>query len=196
MSYLKGSRFIFNDECPDFTPETVLSGLGFPSDLIEKGKVRQAFDAVYSEGKDLIHMAAAAAYFKMPDKSIPPVPTGTEVVGVIITLGADITRKSDGYFAQGEYTKGMILNEMADRCLITYEKIIRERLQVLSDRKGVILGSLYEAPEDIPIYELKYVYKAVDAAKTIGVNITRDSTLYPIKSSCFIMKIKYPEEES
>jgi len=190
--YLKGSRFIFNDECPPIAPGEILSRLGLPKELTEKGKVRKAFESVKKEASELIHMAAAAAYFKMPDRSIPPIPTGTEVVGAIITIGADISRKSDEYFARGKYTKGMILNEIADHCLSVYEKMIIERLEVLSDRKGVILGRMYESPDEMPFSELNYVWNAVGAGGSIGVNITRDSTLSPIKSSCIIMKIKYP----
>lgn len=190
--YLKGSRFIFNDECPPIDPGEILSRLGLPRELTEKGKVRKAFDSVKKEAAGLVHMAAAAAYFKMPDQSIPPIPTGTEVVGAIITIGADISRKSVEYFAKGKYTKGMILNEIADHCLSVYEKMIIERLEVLSDRKGVILGRMYESPEETPVSELKYVWNAVGAGEAIGVNITRDSTLFPTKSSCLIMKIKYP----
>ncbi|MCR4590462.1 MAG: hypothetical protein K5668_06550 [Lachnospiraceae bacterium] len=193
MAYLNGNKFIFNDECPSLSAKDILSELGLPKELIEKGKVRKAFDSVQKEIKNLIHMSAAAAYFKMPDKSIPPVPTGTDVVGVIITLGPDISRRSDEYFAKGKYTKGMILNEIADYCLITYEKMIKERLIVLSERKGLVLGRLYESPDEMPVPELKYVWNAVAAGDNIGVNITRESTLKPIKSSCFILKVSYSD---
>ena len=192
MSYLNESRFIFNDECPSLSADEILSELGLPREMIEKGKVRKAFDSVQKEVKDLIHMSASAAYFKMPDTSGHPIPVGTEVVGVIITIGSDISRRSDEYFAKGKYTKGMILNEIADYCLITYEKMIKERLTVLSSRKGMVLGRLYESPEEMPISELRYVWNAVAAGDTIGVNITRESTLNPIKSSCFILKVEEP----
>lgn len=195
MSYLNESRFIFNDECPSLSPDEILSELGLPKEMIEKGKVRKAFDSVQKEVKELIHMSASAAYFKMPDTSARPIPVGTEVVGVIITIGSDISRRSDEYFAKGKYTKGMILNEIADYCLITYEKMIKERLTVLSSRKGMVLGRLYESPEEMPISELRYVWNAVAAGDTIGVNITRESTLNPIKSSCFILKVEEPGDQ-
>ncbi len=194
MSYLNGSRFVFNDECPPLSAEEILSELGLPREMIEKGKVRKAFDSVQKDIKKLIHLSAAAAYFKMPDDLVLPVPSGTEVVGVIITLGSDISRKSDEYFAKGKYTKGMILNEIADYCLITYEKMIKERLSVLSERKGMVLGRLYESPEEMPISELRYVWNAVAAGETIGVTITREATLFPVKSSCFIMKVNSRED--
>jgi len=188
--YLDGNRFIFNDECPDFKAEEVLSGLGFPADLIEKGDIRDAFEEVKERIKDIIRMTSGVVYFRMPDNSIPPTPSGTGVAGVILTLGADVSRQSDEYFAQGEYTKGMILNEIADRCLDSYKKIIEDRLRVLSDRKGVGLDVRYEAPETMPVAELRYVWSALNAGEKMGVNITRESTLYPVKSACFIMKVK------
>ncbi len=188
--YLDGNRFVFNDECPPFTAEDVLSGMGLPKEMIEHGNVRKSYDLVKDEAKDLINMTAGAVYFKMPDSSIPPTPSGTGVVGVILTAGSEISGRSDMYFAQGEYTKGMVINEIADYCLITYEKIIRERLQVLSSRKGMELLRMYEAPEEIPVAELKYVWNALEAEKNIGVYLTRESTLYPVKSSCFILKVK------
>ena len=188
--YLEGNRFFFNDECPDISAEAVLSDLGFPADMVASGKIKEDFEAVKSELKDIIHMSAGAVFFKMPDSSIPPTPSGTGVVGVILTLGADVTRRSDEYFAKGQYTRGMILNEIADKCLIIYEKMIAERLKVLSDRKGMGLSVRYEAPEEMPVSELKYVWSALNANDNMGVSITRESTIYPVKSSCFIMKIK------
>ncbi len=195
MKYLDGNRFIFEDECPTFSAEEVLKGLGFPKSLIEGGSVRRDFDAVSAEVKRLIRMTAVALYFRMPDNSFPPVPSGPEVVGVILTLGNDVTQRSDEYFAHGEYTKGMILNEIADLSLITYEKMLIRRFEVLSDRKGLKLGSLYERPEDMPFHELKYVWDALNAESILGVHFTRESTLYPIKSSCFIKTVEYDDDE-
>ncbi len=195
MKYLDGNRFVFEDECPDFPAETVLSGLGFPKDLIGEGSsIRRDFDLVSEEVRKLIRMSAGAVYFRMPDRSVPPVPSGPEVVGVILTLGNDVTQRSDEYFAHGEYTKGMILNEIADLCLISYEKMITKRLEVLSDRKGISLGKLYERPEDMPVLELKYVWQALNADSLLGVHFTRESTLFPVKSSCFIKSVEYKEE--
>lgn len=188
--YLDGNRFIFNDECPDFSADEILSGLGFPPELIEVGNARRDFEEVNSGIRDIIRMTSGVVYFKMPDKSIPPTPSGTGVAGVILTLGANVTRKSDEYFAQGEYTKGMILNEMADRCLENYKKILEERLRVLSDRKGVGLDVRYEAPETMPVSELRYVWSALNAEENMGVTITSELTLFPVKSACFIMKVK------
>lgn len=195
MSYLKGNRFVFEDECPNLTAEEVLSHLGFPKDQIENGSVRKKFDEVMEEAKKLIRMSAVASYFRMPDDSIPPVPSGPEVMGVILTLGNDVTQRSDECFAHGDYTKGMILNEIADLCLITYERMILERISVLSDRKGIKLGQLYERPEDMPILELKYVWSALNAESLLGVHFTRDTTLFPVKSSCFIKKVEYDGEQ-
>ncbi|MBQ6968462.1 MAG: hypothetical protein IJP84_11250 [Lachnospiraceae bacterium] len=187
--YLNLNRFIFNDECPDFTAEEVLSGLGLPTEVIEKGDYRQEFDAIKKEARELIRMTAGAVYFKMPDSSVPPVPSGPGVVGVILTLGTAVTGRSDEYLAQGEYRKSMILNEISDFCLITYEEMIRERLIVLSKRKGMGLLRMYEG-QDIPVSELQYVWNALMADKNLGVHITRESTLYPVKTSCFIMKVQ------
>ena len=186
--YLNLNRFIFNDECPDFTAEEVLSGLGLPTEVIEKGDYRREFDAIKKEARELIRLTAGAVYFKMPDNSVPPVTSGPGVVGVILTLGTAITGRSDEFLAQGEYRKSMILNEISDFCLITYEKMIRERLIVLSKRKGMGLLRMYEGQE-IPVSELQYVWNALMADKNLGVYITRESTLYPVKTSCFIMKI-------
>ncbi len=193
MKYLDANRFVFEDECPSFSAEDVLTGLGFPKDLIERGRIRRDFDLVNDEVKSLIRMTAAALYFRMPDGSFPPVPSGPEVVGVILTLGSDVTQRSDEYFAHGEYTKGMILNEIADLSLIIYEKMLIRRLEVLSDRKGMKLGSLYERPEDVPVNELKYVWEALNAESILGVHFTRESTLYPVKSSCFIKTVEYDD---
>ena len=187
--YLNLNRFIFNDECPDFTAEEVLSGLGLPTEVIEKGDYRREFDAIKKEARELIRLTAGAAYFKMPDNSVPPVTSGPGVVGVILTLGTAVTGRSDEFLAQGEYRKSMILNEISDFCLITYEKMIRERLVVLSKRKGMGLLRMYEG-QDIPVSELQYVWNALMADKNLGVYITRESTLYPVKTSCFIMKIQ------
>lgn len=187
--YLNLNRFIFNDECPDFTAEEVLSGLGLPTEVIEKGDYRREFDAIKKEARELIRLTAGAAYFKMPDNSVPPVTSGPGVVGVILTLGTAVTGRSDEFLAQGEYRKSMILNEISDFCLITYEKMIRERLIVLSKRKGMGLLRMYEG-QDIPVSELQYVWNALMADKNLGVYITRESTLYPVKTSCFIMKIQ------
>ena len=187
--YLNLNRFIFNDECPDFTAEEVLSGLGLPTEVIEKGDYRREFDAIKKEARELIRLTAGAVYFKMPDNSVPPVPSGPGVVGVILTLGTAVTGRSDEFLAQGEYRKSMILNEISDFCLITYEKMIRERLMVLSKRKGMGLLRMYE-DQDIPVSELQYVWNALMADKNLGVYITRESTLYPVKTSCFIMKIQ------
>ena len=188
--YLEGNRFFFHDECPDFKAEDVLSGLGFPGDLTKEGKIRDDYEEIAGQIRDIIHMSSGVVYFKMPDKSIPPTPSGTGVAGVILTLGAEVSRKSDEYFAQGEYTKGMILNEIADKCLESYKKLLEDRLRVLSDRKGVGLDVRYEAPETMPVAELKYVWSALNAGVNMGVTITSESTLYPVKSSCFIMKVK------
>ena len=187
--YLNLNRFIFNDECPDFTAEEVLSGLGLPMEVIEKGDYRREFDAIKKEARELIRLTAGAVYFKMPDNSVPPVTSGPGVMGVILTLGTAVTGRSDEFLAQGEYRKSMILNEISDFCLITYEKMIRERLIVLSKRKGMGLLRMYEG-QDIPVSELQYVWNALMADKNLGVYITRESTLYPVKTSCFIMKIQ------
>ena len=187
--YLNLNRFIFNDECPDFTAEEVLSGLGLPTEVIERGDYRREFDAIKKEARELIRLTAGAVYFKMPDNSVPPVTSGPGVVGVILTLGTAVTGRSDEFLAQGEYRKSMILNEISDFCLITYEKMIRERLIVLSKRKGMGLLRMYEG-QDIPVSELQYVWNALMADKNLGVYITRESTLYPVKTSCFIMKIQ------
>ena len=188
--YLEGNRFIFNDECPDFTLDDVMSGLGLPMGMIKSGGISRIFDDIKDEVRSLIHMSAGAVYFRIPDRTIPPVSSGTLVLGVILTLGSDITQRSDEYLAQGEYTRGLVINEISDFCLISYEKIIRERLQVLSERKGVGCLRMYESTGDIPFSELKYVSAALGMEKTLGVYVTRDSTLYPVKSSCFILRVQ------
>lgn len=115
--------------------------------------------------------------------------TGAQVLYVICTVGDSISRLSESYFSAGEHLKGMVIDAMADGCLFAFEEQILPQMKRMCQEEGWGVSRRLSAPEDVPFEIQKRAFEAVNASRSLGLEITSGYMYKPVKSMCQIFEL-------
>lgn len=113
-------------------------------------------------------------------------PSLGRVLYVVLTLGPGIQRKTDAYFAAHEYTEGLLFDAMADSCLFAFEEQLLPQIEALCREKQVGIAKRYEGGMNGHMSLQRDAAEAVEAARTLGVSVTKDDLLRPVKSMSLV----------
>lgn len=108
------------------------------------------------------------------------------VLYVVLTLGPVVQKKTDAYFAAHEYTQGMLFDAMADSCLFAFEEQLRPQIETLCREKHAGIAKRYEGGMNGALSLQRDAAEAVDAARTLGITLTQDDMLLPVKSMSIV----------
>lgn len=160
---------------PDCTASLRLAGYQ-PHNGWEKG------EAVFHELERLLRISlqprAALTFAQHPALG--------RVLYVVLTLGLAVQKKTDAYFAAHEYTQGMLFDAMADSCLFAFEEQLRPQIEALCREKHTGIAKRYEGGMNGAMSLQRDAAEAVDAARTLGITITKEDMLLPVKSMSIV----------
>ncbi len=160
---------------PDCTASLRLAGYQ-PHNGWEKG------EALFHELERLLRISiqpkAALTFAQHPELG--------SVLYVVLTLGSTVQKKTDAYFTAHEYTKGMLFDAMADSCLFAFEEQLRPQIEALCREKHAGIAKRYEGGMNGALSLQRDAAKAVDAARILGITLTEDDMLLPVKSMSII----------
>lgn len=108
---------------------------------------------------------------------------------VVTTLGAAVSRQGEHYFQEGNEWEGMLFNALVDSCLFTFEKQLLQQIRLICLERHVGIARRHEAGVDLPLSVQGDAVRAVDASRTIGVTVSDDNMLEPVKSMCMIFDL-------
>jgi uncharacterized 2Fe-2S/4Fe-4S cluster protein (DUF4445 family) len=116
-------------------------------------------------------------------------PKGSNVLYSIITVGEKAGHLGNGYFAEGEYLKGMLADAMADACLFAMEDDLKEWIRTECRKRNCGVNRRYEAPVNIPMEVQKIAYEETKAKENLGLKITSGYMFDPVKSNCQVFRL-------
>lgn len=157
---------------------------GYPDDGDDKGGA--LFDSLERTVRMLIQPKAAMAFSSHPVLG--------QVLYVVVTIGAAITKQIDRCFADKAYGEAMMLNAMADSCLFAMEEQVKPVLQSLCRERGVGISKRYEGGMNGDLTLQEDAACGVDAARTLGVTVTKEHVLLPIKSMSIVYTVRADDD--
>ncbi|MCH4188479.1 MAG: ASKHA domain-containing protein [Megasphaera sp.] len=108
---------------------------------------------------------------------------------VVMTLGAAVSRQGEHYFHGGNEWEGMLFDALADSCLFTFEKQLLQQIRSICLERHVGIAQRHEAGVDLPLSVQGDAARAVAASRTIGVTVSEDNVLEPMKSMCMVFDL-------
>lgn len=121
-----------------------------------------------------------------PELARDGVPEGTPVLMVLYSVGGKVSDRSNCYFAEGDYLKGMLADAMADVALFSMEKGFRPYLKEKCGELRMGISRRLEAPQDISMEAQKVIFEKTGAAEKCGMGITSGYMLDPVKSNAVL----------
>ncbi|MBO6138343.1 MAG: DUF4445 domain-containing protein [Lachnospiraceae bacterium] len=112
----------------------------------------------------------------------------TCVLYLIATVGQEICDLTSGYFASGDYVKGMLCDACASAALFSFEKPIFAKLRQMCADRHVGIKKRYEAPGHVPMEIQKVAYESLNAGETLGLKISSGYMYEPVKSTCQVFE--------
>lgn len=128
-----------------------------------------------------IQAKAALAFVQMPN--------GEQRLYVIMTLGSVVSRQEQLYFRDGHEAEGVLFSALADSCLFAFEKDLLSQIRMICQEKGLGIAQRHEAGVDVPLSVQKDAIQAVAAGRTLGVTVSKEQVLMPLKSMCLIFDL-------
>lgn len=101
----------------------------------------------------------------------------------IYTVGERMSTWSAGYFAEGDYLRGMLADAIADDCLFQMDRKMEQTVISLCRKKGRGIAGRAEAPQDIPMSVQKRAWEVTRASEE-GIGITGSYMYDPVKTVC------------
>ena len=143
----------------------------------------------WEKGKTLFHELERLLRISIQPKAalaFAQHPALGRVLYVVLTLGPVVQKKTDAYFASHEYTKGMLFDAMADSCLFAFEEQLRPQIEALCREKQAGIAKRYEGGMNGALSLQRDAAEAVDAVRTLGITLTPDDMLLPVKSMSIV----------
>ena len=128
-----------------------------------------------------IQAKAALAFVQLPK--------GQQRLYVILTLGPIVSRQEQRYFRDGQEVEGVLFSALADSCIFAFEKELLPQIRRLCQEKGQGIAQRHEAGVDMPLSAQNDAIRAVAAGRTLGVTISSEQVLMPLKSMCLIFDL-------
>lgn len=122
-------------------------------------------------------------------------PSGDEVLFVLLTIGKKGPELVSRLFALGNYLAGMVADAMLDDYLFQMDTAFRPRVIREAQRYGKGIAERLEAPAGIDISIQKAIHRELDAEHTMGVTITDGFMFDPVKSLGIVYRLSENAEE-
>lgn len=113
-------------------------------------------------------------------------PEGTPVLYVITSVGRKLTESSTGFFREGDYVKGLLMDAIADTCLFSLEEHVKGILREECQKRGFGISACLEAPSDISMDAQEVACRLTKAGEKAGICVTSGKMLDPVKSNCHL----------
>jgi len=108
------------------------------------------------------------------------------IAGVVCTIGDQLESVSRKYFSEGQYTRGYLLDQVGSLAVARLASQVAEQLR----RE---LNALYWAPgddtTDVTLSAQRWLFDLIPAQE-IGVRLTGQNVMVPVKSLSFILLIR------
>ena len=149
------------------------------------------YDEVKEEFKELeacfykaITPKAAVFYRELPDALCRE--DSKEGLFTVLTLGEEISKKSTGFFLEGDYLKGMLFDAMADNYLFQMDRELLLDVKQICAQKHLGIAGRMEAPNDYP---LEVQAECLDKTwlDSLEMAVTDCFMLDPVKSNCYLL---------
>ena len=170
--------------------DKILRSIGCRKDDSSYLEFKKAFLEVKDESVCVMRPRAAAVIGKIPAEFPRSVRFyGREIIFFMITLGSEIVVLSDKYMKKGEFIKGMLVDGIAGDCLFSCEKIVLHEIEKHARKEGFGIEGIYDAPEAIEGKMQKLIAAMLDAEKNLGVTVTENYMLSPVKTYACVMPL-------
>lgn len=173
----------------ELEPKTVLCQIQCYENNPVYQDVLQEFEQLKPLVLNRIQPKAAICFAAASKEYTGVISLNSPVLYSIATLGRDIVKLSEEYFARDEYLKAVLVDAMADACLFGMEMDLLNWIKDECIKRGFGVSHRYEPPVNIPVDVIKEAYEALNAAKTLRVSITSGYMFDPVKTNCQIFAL-------
>ncbi len=156
--------------------DTVMKLLGSKSLDLKKDEVMKLYEKL-SLAVQMRLGPKAAFFIDRPQKQ-----GERTLLYAVFTIGDKVERFAEKYMDEGESLQAVIINAMADSCLLEFEKQLLPIIQNMCLEEGYGMKERFEIPKDLPIETQKKAYEKVEAKRTLGLSITNKGMFSPVKS--------------
>lgn len=170
--------------------EMVLRSIGCQKTDPSYAEYEKAYREVIGETLSIMKPRAKACIDSIPDDFPKSVRFyGRKLIFYCISLGSEVTDLVDAYMQKGEYIKGMIVDGIADNCLFSCEKFTLCEIEKYAREKCFGIEGIFDAPDSIEGQMQKLIASKLDAERTLGVKVTENYMMTPVKTYAAVMPI-------
>lgn len=141
-----------------------------------------------------VHPDAVFTFCDIPEKySTDALPSGTPVICVLATIGAEISNFASELFEDGDCVRGMIVDAAADDFLFQIDRFLQDSIKQKCAGLNMGISGRLEVPDDIPFFVQKMIWEQTHALEELNVSINESFMMNPVKSNCYIYKLTNDE---
>lgn len=166
--------------------EQVLTTLNCTKDNPTYDQVKMEFDVVKEQVEQIID---PKCLLKVTTMNVEGKKEKQVLIGVG-TIGEGVENLSKGYFKEGAYLKGMLVNTIADYCVFALEEWLQERIANEMQERGYHIKRRMEFPKDFQRDTQEFLVKELDATKTLGITLTSAGMMEPAKSFSYVYLLR------
>ena len=101
---------------------------------------------------------------------------------ILTSIGDEVAQLSEGYFEQGDYLLGMLVNAMSDDYMFQLEAKVHERIKEECTLRGLGIVEKLEAPVHIPMKEQERILEEIKAVESISIGLTQGYMFTTVKT--------------
>ena len=154
-------------------------------------KLAHIKETILAEAADLVEPAAVwvrgeAEHFPfLPSKLAEPISGVEAILGIVCTIGERLEIQSRNYFAGQEYTRGYLLDLTGTLAVASLAQKVAEALQGQYQADHWAPG---DDQDDLLLDTQRLLFEVVPAHR-IGVRLTEQNVMVPVKSLSFFLVI-------
>jgi hypothetical protein len=113
----------------------------------------------------------------------------SELVAVVSTVGPWVEEEIQRYFDSGDPLLGVVLDALACLALEETNKAFQSQVREALEERGMTMGPrISPGCQAVPLTEQAVIFSLIDTS-AIGVSLTSDYLMRPLKSSSFLLPV-------
>lgn len=181
-------RVIVKDFKFNIDKNSVLNSIQCYRDNRDFDKISIMYEFLKATAFDLVK--PKAVFLISHNKNIfvsPHLTDCSHLIYVAYTIGSDISKQIYKFFKANDYLKAIFLDTMANKILFNMEDTLLNVIKQYCIERDLGINIRLEPSKELNLKTQKIILEELQANQLIGIDITQNYMLYPIKSNTFIL---------
>lgn len=181
-------RIIVKDFKFNIDKNSILNSIQCYRDNRDFDKISIMYEFLKATAFDLVK--PKAVFLISYNKNIfvsPHLTNCSHLIYVAYTIGSDISEQIYKFFKADNYLKAIFLDTIANKILFNMEDTLLNVIKQYCIERDLGINIRLEPSKELNLESQKIILEELQANQLIGIDITQNYMLYPIKSNTFIL---------